>query len=224
MTPVWARELADAFWQRVGPEPFPRTFAGVSLGFPVVVVECPGLALGVVRGWLVGRGTAVTVPGPDRPVRGCLVAHGWDGFVFVEADDPPAERRFTLAHELAHYLRDVWGRRRRAVAKLGPGIADVLDGRRPPTPDERLHSLLRGLPAGPVVHLLTRGPDEPPEVRAAEAAADRLAFELLAPAAQVDGPADLTDRFGLPPGPAGAYAELLWPPAARSRLLDALAG
>jgi hypothetical protein len=195
----------------------------VSLGFPVTVIERPGLSLGVIREWLARRSNVV-VPGPDRRVRGCLVAHGGFGFVFVDAADPPAERRFTLAHELAHYLRDVWRPRRRAAAKLGPGITEVLDGRRPPTPDERLHAVLRGLPAGPVVHLLGCGDEESPEVRAAEAAADRLAFELLAPAGAVSGPADLEARFGLPPGKAAAYADWLWPPEPRSRLMDAIIG
>lgn len=232
MTPVWVRELADAFWRAVGPEPFPRIFADVSLGFQVTVHECPGLSLGTIRGWLARREMKVHVPGPDRCLRGCLVAHGWHGLVFVEAGDPPAERRFTVAHELAHYLRDVWHPRRRAVARLGPGIAAVLDGRRPPTPDERLRAVLRGLPAGPVVHLLGRGADESPAVRAAEAAADRLAFELLAPADAlgVGGNwADLIDRlvgtFGLPPGPAARYADLLVPaPSGPDRLIARLLG
>ena len=217
MTPVWARELADAFWRAVGPEPFPRTFAKVALGLPVTVVERPGLSLGAIRDWLARR-SSVTVPGPDRAVRGCLLAHAGFGFVFVEANDPPAERRFTRAHELAHYLRDVWHPRRRAVARLGAGITEVLDGRRRPTTDERLHAVLRGLAAGPVVHLLGRGEDESPVMREAEAAADRLAFELLAPAEGVGvsgGRAELVDRlvriFGLPPGPAARYAAVLIP-------------
>jgi hypothetical protein len=232
VTPVWVRELADAFWRAVRPEQFPRTFANVSLGFHVTVHECPGLSLGAVRGWLARREMNVTIPGPDRRLRGCLVAHGWDGFVFVEADDPPAERRFTLAHELAHYLRDVWHPRRRAVAKLGPRIVDVLDGRRPATTDERLRVVLRGLPVGPVVHLLGRGADESPEVRAAEAAADRLAFELLAPAEALGvwgDRSELIDRlvgtFGLPPAPAGRYAAVLAPgPAGPDRLIRRLLG
>lgn len=230
MTPVWARELADAFWQAVGPEGFPRTFARASLGFSVTVTEWPDLSVGSIRTWLARR-SAVTVPGPDRPVRGCLVANGGFGFVFVEATDPEDERRFTRAHELAHYLRDVWQPRRRAMARLGSGIADVFDGRRPATPDERLHAVLRGLPAGPVVHLLGRGDDEGPAVRAAEAAADRLAFELLAPAEAVGGPDDraaVADRlvrtFGLPPGPAARYAALLAPEAPPDRLLARLFG
>jgi hypothetical protein len=78
--------------------------------------------------------------------------------------------------------------------------------------------------AGPVVHLLGRGEDESPEVRAAEEAADRLAFELLAPAAEVHAAADLDGRFGLPSAKAAEYARLLWPPEARSRLLDAVRG
>jgi hypothetical protein len=211
------RELADAYWPAVGPEAFPRTFANVSLGFPVTVVERPGLSLAAIRDWL-ARWSSVTIPGPDRPVRGCLVAHGGFGVVFVEADDPSDERRFTLAHEFAHYLRDVWHPRRRAVARLGPGITDVLDGKRPPTADERLHAVLRGLPAGPVVHLLGRGEGESPEVRTAEAAADRLAFELLAPAEAIGVSGDRAEKierlvcsFGLPPGPAARYAAILAP-------------
>jgi hypothetical protein len=54
--------------------------------------------------------------------------------------------------------------------------------------------------------------------REAEAAADRLAFELLAPADAVGAATDraeLTGRlvrdFGLPPAPAAAYAGLLVP-------------
>jgi hypothetical protein len=183
----------------------------------VTVIDQPGLSVGSVRAWLARR-SKVAVPGPDRPVRGCLVAHGEDGFVFVEATDPADERRFTLAHELAHYLRDVWRPRRRAVAKLGARIADVLDGIRPATSDERLHSVLRHLPAGPVVHLLGRGDDECPDVRATEAAADRLAFELLAPAEAVDASGGrqavtgrLVDAFGVPPRPAARYAALLAP-------------
>lgn len=231
MTPVWVRELADEFWRAVGPEPFPRRFANVSLGFRVTVVERPGLSLGVIGAWL-DRRSNVTVPGPDRPVRGCLVALGGYGFAFVEANDPPAERRFTLAHELAHYLRDVWYPRRRAVARLGPAVAEVLDGKRPATREERLHTVLRGLPAGPVVHLLGRGEDEPPEVHAAEAAADLLAFELLAPAEAIGvsgDRAELVDRlvrtFGLPPGPAARYAAVLVPePIGPDRLLARLIG
>src|SRR2546426_7452872 len=45
-----------------------------SLGFHVTVHECPGLSLGVVRGWLARREMNVTIPGPDRRLRGCLVA------------------------------------------------------------------------------------------------------------------------------------------------------
>lgn len=223
MTPVWVRELADDFWDRAGPpEAFPRTFRRASRAFPLTEVALPGLTLFAARDWLGRRAIRVRVPDRDRPLRGCLVSQFGAGIVFVDAADDPAEGRFTRAHELAHFLRDVWQVRRRVAAKLGAGALAVLDGRRGPTPGERLGALLTHVPAGPLIHLLGRGPDETPEGRAAEAAADRLAFELLAPAAEVGSRAELVERFGLPPGKADEYAALLWPRVQKSRLLDTL--
>jgi IrrE N-terminal-like domain len=220
--PVWVRELAEQFWRAMGTDPFPRTFAQLALACPLTVIERPNLSISAIQEWLAKRQVHLAISGLDRRIRGCLVAHGWDGFVFVDARDPADERRFTLAHELAHYLRDVWRPRRRAIDKLGPRFVEVLDGRRLATPAERLRALVRGLPTGPVVHVLGRGDSESLEVRNSEAAADRLAFELLAPADTVQNPMELIDRFGLPPSKAAEYTRLLWPTLPANRLLDVL--
>jgi hypothetical protein len=233
--PVWCADLATAFWDAAGPPPpFPRDLRPViAATLPVSVVTLPQLSVAAVCAWFAGRGIAVPLDEPDRPLRACLVAWLGQGFAFVEATDDPAERRFSVAHELGHFLRDYWQPRRRAVARLGPGVRQVLDGLRPATPDERLHAILRGVPLGSFTHLLRRDDSGRPlsaAERESESAADRLAFELLAPAAALSlraGRAALTERlvteFGLPPGPARRYAALLAPePAARDGLMARL--
>src|SRR5207245_2962940 len=144
----------------------------------------------------------------------------------------PEEQCFSLAHELAHFLRDYLQPRRRAAARLGPQVLEVFDGLRPPRPEERLHALLRAVPIGFHTHLMAR--DAGGVARGAEAAAerdaDRLACELLAPAAAVraalpagagrrEAAAVLGAAFGLPAVQAGRYVDLLFPPAPRSDAL-----
>ncbi|MBY0459700.1 MAG: hypothetical protein K2V38_20465, partial [Gemmataceae bacterium] len=138
-------------------------------------------------------------------------------------DLDPAEARFTVAHELAHFLRDFDAPRRRVAARLGVAALEVLDGLRPPTADERLAGLLRGVSVGPAAHFMDRdrrGAVLDPDAREAEAKADRLAFELVAPFAAVEADAaagreklaeSLVSRFGLPPEQAGVYTRILLP-------------
>jgi hypothetical protein len=221
--PVWCADLADRFWRLAGdPPPFPRDLRDVIAGaVPLAVIDLPGLRVRAVGEWFARRDIAVPLAEPDRPLRACLVAWLGHGFAFVDPADDPAERRFSLAHELAHFLRDYWHPRERAVARLGPPVAAVLDGLRPPTPDERVHALLRNVPLGPFAHLLRRDESGRPlssGERESETAADRLAFELLAPEKAVEtasGPSTLVTRlvgaFGLPPAVAGRYAALLAP-------------
>src|SRR5262249_6826040 len=153
--------------------------------------------------------------------------------------DPLGERVFSLAHELAHFLRHHWLPRRRACRRLGEGVASVLDGQRPATPGERVSALLAEVPLGFHVHLMVRGPRRAVlsrEAAAAEEEAARLAYELLAPAAAVaartrfaEGPpgraqvaAILRRAFGLTAGHAETYSRLLVPPGPEDPLLRRL--
>jgi hypothetical protein len=198
-------------------------------------VSLPGLTVGRVLDWLADAGvTPPDLTGPGRALRGLLFARDGEGFLFVAADDDPAERRFTLAHELAHLLRDYLQPRQRACAALGQAVLDVLDGRRPPTLTERIHGILRDVPCGPFTHLMARdGARRAPAAAAAERDADRLACELLAPAAEVrarvgtpgsahDAVVVLANEFGLPPVVAAGYAGELFPGTLEDPLLDKL--
>jgi hypothetical protein len=222
--PVWAAELAGRFWAVAGPPPpFPRDLtAAAPAALPLRVVSLPALRLDGVRAWLARAGLRCPTDEPDRPLRACLVTRAGVGFVFLDADDPPDERRFSLAHEVAHFLRDYDAVRRAAAARLGPAVLEVFDGQRPATAEERLHAVFRGVPVAAHVHLLRRddaGRPRSEAERQAEAAADRLAFELLAPAELFPEPGDagalrakLEVDFGLPAAAAAAYAALLGPP------------
>lgn len=182
--------LVDEFWAGApsGREPFPCKLAGsASLALPVVVRFLPGLTLDSMRAWLRARKLDhhVEVGGSNRRLRGCLLAYGGHAFVLVDGSDPEDEQRFTMAHELAHFLVDYREPRFHAQAVLGEEITPVLDGLRVPTRTERLHAALNGMTLGVYVDLFERTPAGSYTTRAtldAEERADRLAFELLAPA------------------------------------------
>jgi hypothetical protein len=225
--PVWCAEASARFWAAAGdPPPFPRDLRPAIAGaVPVSVLDLPDLSVDSVRDWFARRGKPVSIDESDRPLQACLVAWRGMGYVFLDAGDDPAEQRFSLAHELAHFLRDYWFPRAAAMDRLGKAVATVLDGGRPATPEERVHAVLRNVRVGPFAHLLRRdatGRPLSPAEREAETAADRLAYELLAPVAALGGCGDraeliarLVETFGFPSGPAGQYAALLIPARGR---------
>jgi hypothetical protein len=181
----------------------------------------PQLTIASATSFLARAGIRVPHHWEDRPLRGLLAADQGNGFILIDADDDDAERRVTLAHELAHFLRDYLDPRQRAANRLGPAINEVFDGVRAATFDERLAAALRGVTVGCHFHLLAREIICPSAIiRDAEAAADRLAFELLAPfdAVAMQAPTDpaslatrLVTEFGLPPQAARNYAAILLP-------------
>lgn len=219
---------AERFWRDAGKvELFPRTLeSAVSWALPLVLVKLPRLGVDELRAWLDQRGVRLPCAIADRPLRGALLARGGHGFVFLDGSDPDDERRFTLAHEVAHFLSDYLAPRDRALQAFGESIRDVLDGRRRPAPEERLSALLRDVALGLYTHWMDRRPDGAigwAQILEAEHRADRLALELLAPRRVVtarlqglgaDPAVDvvtgiLCGEFGLPFAPANAYAAML---------------
>jgi hypothetical protein len=240
--PWWVAELAAAFWREAGePGPFPRDLRGPILrAFPLAVLARPSLSTRLVRAWLLHRQIAYPIDGPDQLLRACLIARDGGGIIFLDADDEVAERRFSLAHELAHFLRHYWQLRRQASIRLGGRILEVFDGRRPPEPQERLDAVLTGVPLGFHAHLMGRDSGGVRPARAVtEREADRLAYELLAPAEAVASrladdeetrndavrtAALLNEAFGLPVEQANEYAGLLFPTAEPDPVLLRLVG
>jgi IrrE N-terminal-like domain len=232
---LWVQELAAAFWKEVGKlEPFPRTLSrAIHQTLPLRVRYLPGLRLAEVRDRLQRDGISLPDDAVDRLLRACLTARYGHGFIFIDQNDPEDEQRFSLAHELAHFLRDYWQPRHRACHRLGEHVLEVFDGKRPPTTAERINALLAHVPIGFHVHLLERdGQDRLVDraVARAEDEADLLAYELLAPAAAVSATMVaqeehavlvrvLQEKYRLPAAQARAYSQHLLP---RERPVDPL--
>jgi hypothetical protein len=222
--PVWVSELAERFWVAAGsPPPSPRDLTdAVTSAALLGVLDRPALRLSDVVELLARKSFPVSLDEPDRPLRAALFCWNGGGFLFLDSTDPPDERRFSLAHELAHFLRDYDAIRRQVERSLGPAALAVLDGTRPATVDERVAAFLRNRPLAPHVHLMRRDDTGRPKSvaeREAEQRADRLAFELLAPAELFRDETDpsrlearLVAEFGLPPSAARAYTSVLLPP------------
>jgi hypothetical protein len=177
----------------------------------------------------------------DRALHGCLVARAGRGVLFLDAGDEEAERRFTLAHEIAHFILDQMLPRLHALRVFGERIAPVLDGTRQPTHEEMLSAVLERVHFGLQVHLMRRGPGGAVcdwDAEESEQRADRLALELLAPAQvatarlrRLLGTDDvagrerraaehLADLYGLPPDVASSYVSLLFSSRRRRRSLS----
>jgi hypothetical protein len=199
------------------------------------IVVRPKLSFGRLLGWLKENGFDCELSGADRPLRGCLAARCGYGLAFIDSSDTEDEQRFSLAHELAHFLRNHWSVRRRVCKRLGPDALEVLDGEREPTEQERMQALLRGIPLGLHLHLMERDKDGNPTnatIAEAEDDADRLAYELLAPAEHVlaqgaaAGKPALVQRlrqyYGLPAVQASRYAGILVPTVHADPLLRRL--
>lgn len=153
--------------------------------FPISIVKLSKPSVQDIQEWLKARGlTIVPIGTPDRPLFGCTVIYRNRGFFFVDGLLDEAEQRFTLAHELAHYLRDYDYLRELAIQKLGPKILEVLDDERVPEDDERVFAILEGVRLNVYTHLMERGNDGSMVddiTNQAEADADYLALELIAP-------------------------------------------
>jgi hypothetical protein len=239
--PLWVTELADAFWQAAGmQEPFPRALRRpIARALTMMVVSVPRLRLHDVRDWLVRNNLGYPCALKNRALRACLVARrGW-GYVFLDGADAEEEQRFSLAHELAHFLRHYWQPRQEAVRRFGAGVLEVFDGDRPPAAEERIQALLATVPIGFHLHLMQREEDgacSTPDVALAEDEADWLACELLAPGEEIllrAGPVSgkegqavlvclLRHTFGLPADQAQRYSKRLLPTEESDPLLRRL--
>ncbi|CAG0947700.1 hypothetical protein ANRL1_04442 [Anaerolineae bacterium] len=219
-----SQDAVDLFWQLCGEsEPFPRTLErSILLALPIALIKLPRLRLIDIESWIKRRGIAFRFDYTSRLVRGCLVAFGGKGLIFVDGTDPDSERRFTLAHEVAHFLMDYWQPREHAIRKLGASIVEVIDGIRLPSVNERVYSLLSSVPTGVHVNLLDRdNSDASSDIWKIENRADKVALALLAPPDEVlvginhfaakfdqrhaDIIALLESRFGMPASIASVY-------------------
>jgi hypothetical protein len=176
---------AQEFWILVGSAPtYPCDLqTAIILALPLELYAVARLRAHHVRDWARRVQIELYIRGQDRRLHGCLIAERGKGTIFFDSQDTDAEQRFTLAHELAHFLLDYQAPRVRAIAALGPSILPVLNSERPPTLEERLHAALSTVHLGTMSHFMERPEEGLPTnaVLAIENRADQFALELLAP-------------------------------------------
>src|SRR5690349_16874357 len=104
MSDGWLREALEIAGLGAAAE-YPRNLvADAVMRLPVTVASIRGLTVVGVREWLRRRGIEHPVAPTDRELHGSMVARAGLGILFVDSDDDERERRFTVAHELAHFL------------------------------------------------------------------------------------------------------------------------
>ena len=183
-------KIADDFWNAAGGRislPY-DIFGAVSLALPLDIVSLSNLSVKNIEKWLAQRKIVIDIELEDRFLHGFILVSRGNGLIFVNGTDPEEERRYTVAHEASHFLLDYRLPRENAVKKLGPGILEVIDGRREATILERIDGALYAVLARPYTHLLEKvgdGSYENSDVQKAENDADELAVELLAPRSEI---------------------------------------
>ena len=179
-----SQSIVDLFWQLCGEiERYPRQLErSIVLALPLRIVKLPDLELHKIESWLVHRRSAFRFNCQSRAVRGCLIAYRGKGLIFLDGSDSEDEQRFTLAHEVAHFMVDYWLPRRKALERFGDTIAEVVDGLRSPTTTERIHAVLTQTPIGVHTNLMERNDNRQtdPELWQIENRADKVALVLLA--------------------------------------------
>ncbi len=224
--------MAQKFWEAAThlERRFPRDFeSAIAWSVPLFIVRVPRLCVHDIESYLRQRQLPAVIGVTDRPLHGCVIAIRGKGLIFVDGGDGAHELRFTMAHEVAHFLLDYQLPRQRAIERFGQQIEEVLDGLRPPTPEERVDGLLANTPIGLFAHFMHRvgGDIAAADILEAESNADLLAFELLAPEVDVWSAVPqnfskrtfnarkaslqrlLIRRFGLPSNAAARYSAIL---------------
>ena len=192
----------------------------------VYVEEVEGLTTLTAASYAGRGGLWNTVGVSERGLRGCIVVGRRGATILVEGNDCEAEKRFTIAHEVAHYILEVRRHRERAADKMGRDFSDVLYGLKEATPTERIDAWLNDVRSDKILHLMDRAPGGGygcARTMDAECVADELALEILAPRSDMKkvlsslgqmGFAESLSaaqriaerRYGLPGAIAGVYA------------------
>ena len=186
----WLALVTENFWSELGSEIiYPLDLSHIiSRNFPLSVTTLFRLRVSRVESWFQQQEIPFNFLCQDRSLCGCIIAVRGTGFIFVDSSDPDDERRYTVAHEVAHFLLDYLYPRQKVLQLFGDSIRPVLDGERTPTKTEMLDALLSSVKLGTYTDLMPRsnkGDIDQAYILPAEEKADRFALELLAPAERV---------------------------------------
>jgi hypothetical protein len=181
----YVRTLAGRFWA-TAPERVRRerdVEAALAWSTRLTLVILSPLTLAAIRRWLAERGVPASGEAGDHASRGFLVAWRGVGVVFCDGAFGVAERRFTIAHELGHFILG-YSEPRGRVMRDAPELLEVVDGIRSATSADRARAALARVPIGIHTHVFDDDVSAPSDLTVAGLAEDeasRFALELLAP-------------------------------------------
>lgn len=192
---------ADWFWKRAGGRSVPPVDIGYAAACALEVAVWPitGLTTRTAVENLRRVGVRCSDTGDERELHGCIAIGPSGGLILVETRDGDAQKRFTIAHEVSHYMLEVYRHRQRAERRMGNDYVGVLYGSREVTPTERIDAWLNNVQSAPTTHFMDRAADGRygcGRTLEAECVADRLAIEIIAPRAEVSRA--ILDRRKLP--------------------------
>lgn len=225
-------KIAESFWDKAGGiKKWPcdlEQAASSTLPLDTICLSC--LTIKKINSWLNERNVSYPFPRIQSRLHGCLLVYRGAGFVFIDGSDSKPERFYTLAHEVSHFMVEYLIPRRKALELFGESILEVLDGFRPPTPEERINSIITSIDVQPYIHLLEHNHLNSTtryKIWQVENRADQLALEMIAPFRKVSNDLTksnktktydlcynaatklLTRKYGLPASIANGYAERL---------------
>ena len=155
---VSTRYWADWFWKRAGGRPdFPADIGYAAMcALEVYVEEVGDLTTFTAASRIEGVGIRIPDGNSERRIHGCLVVGRRGAAILVEKSDDAAQKRFTIAHECAHFILEVRTDQERAAIRLGHDFSGVLHGHREATPIERLDARLHNIRSDALVHFMDR--------------------------------------------------------------------
>lgn len=181
--------LAQHFWEESQlPRHFPIHVSvleqAILLTRPISIVKINKLTLNAIVCFLYNRGISLQNMPDNKELYGFVISQANHTYIFINGAESVQEQSFTLAHEFAHFLLDYEIPRQELINKFGLDICDALNNKRPFSSEERIAALVKGINLKQFSHLL----DVPAatafqryNIWKAEAFADQLALELLAP-------------------------------------------
>ena len=184
------RYWGDWFWKRAGGKTdFPADIGYAAMcALEVYVEEVSDLTTVTAASRLKGVGIRVPDGVSERRIHGCLTVGRRGAVILVERNDDEAQKRFTIAHECAHFILEVRTNQERATCRLGQDFSGVLHGLREATPIERIDAQLHNVSSDALAHFIDRtatGGYGCGRIYEAECLADDLAVEILAPRAEL---------------------------------------
>lgn len=180
------KKISNRFWVDSGlkmecPRPIEDA---VIRNLPISIVKMKVLTYQSLSQWFAERNLVGILPHFSESLLGGIFAFKGNALLFVDAKLPSYEMRYTVAHEVGHFLFDYHYKRQKAKATVGDSAEEILDGTRRASLGERVDAILLGIDLKPYYHLLSdqncisisRG-----QIETAEDNADFLADELIAP-------------------------------------------